>query len=427
MGELLSLTGYEYKKIFQKRSTWIALGVVLLWTLFAGVGGILGDYYIEGEKVYSHYQMVKQERYALEHLEVKELNQDFFQKMQADMEKFSGTMEGVSEDAEEFSETMEGMSKNPKAKENIIQYWREYEKANKPYSNLYILLAMMENRIGDFNIEDVDGMNFYENRSRMMELIFQGEELSEKEIAFHEKENEKIETPYAYGNMLGFDNYFRMQAPNFIFLAFASAIILAPMFAGERASRMDALVLASRYGKNKLIQAKILTGLSFALFASLGFTAIFLLETQIIYGFSGWNLPIQVSVEGFYLNLPVNLLEFLGIAAGCSTVALCMTAMIVMFCSAKMKTPFGVIIVCFVFIFAPIFLVNLAAGNRFLYMLVCSLPTSMYYARSVAAHQLLSVGNHCFYFFQWVPAVYLVLTAGLACWSYRCFKNHQIR
>ena len=48
MRELLNLTGYEYKKIFQKRSTWIALGAVLLWVLFAGIGGTLGEYYIEG-------------------------------------------------------------------------------------------------------------------------------------------------------------------------------------------------------------------------------------------------------------------------------------------------------------------------------------------------------------------------------------------
>ena len=303
MRELLNLTGYEYKKIFQKRSTWIALGAVLLWVLFAGIGATLGEYYIEGEKVDSHYQMIKQERYALEHLEVQELNPEFFEKMQEDMA--------------EFSETMEGISDNPKAKGNLIQYWKEYYKAYAPYSALYTLLAMMKNRIGDLDIEKIDGTNFYENRDRMMELLFQGEELSEQEIIFHEKENEKIKTPYAYGNMLGFDSYFQMQAPNFIFLAFAVAVILAPMFAGERTSRMDALVLSSRYGKNKLIQAKILTGLSFALFAALGFSIIFLLEIQAVYGLSGWNLPIQASMEGFYLNLPVNLLEFLGIGLQC--------------------------------------------------------------------------------------------------------------
>lgn len=411
MKELLNLTGYEYKKIFQKRSTWIALGVVLLWVLFAGVSGVTGDYYIDGEKADSHYHMVKQEREALENLEIKELSQEFFQKGQ--------------EDLAEFSDNHKGLRDNWENEENKAEYWKEYYKAYAPYLNLDTLLAMMGNH--NVDMEEVDGTNFYESRSRMMENIFQGEKLSEGEIAFHKKENEKIKTPYAYGNMLGFDNYFRMQTPNFIFLAFAVAIILAPIFAGECTSHMDALALSSRYGKNKLIWAKLLTGISFAVFASLGFSVIFLLEIQTVYGFSGWNLPIQVSPEGFYLNLPVNLLGFLAITAGCCILASCMTAMIVMFCSAKMKTPFGVIIVCFVFIFAPVFLVNMVGNSRFLYMLVCSLPTAMYYPRSVAAHQLLAVGNHYFYFFQWVPVVYLFLAAGLAGWSYRSFKNHQIQ
>ncbi|TGY95610.1 hypothetical protein E5329_13595 [Petralouisia muris] len=411
MKELLNLTGYEYKKIFQKKSTWIALAVVLLWVLFSGVSGMIGDYYIDEEKADSHYHMIKQEIEALEHLEVKELNQEFFQKGQ--------------EDLAEFSKNQEELRYNWENTENKAEYWKKYYKAYAPYCNLDTLLIMMGNH--NIDIEGVDGTNFYEYRSRMMENIFQGEKLSEEEIAFHEKENEKINTPYAYGNMLGFDNYFQMQTPNFIFLAFAVAIILAPMFAGERTSHMDALVLSSRYGKNKLIWAKLLTGISFAVFAALGFSIICLLEMQTVYGLSGWNLPIQVTAAGFYLNLPVNLLEFLGITAGCCLSATCMTAMIVMFCSAKMKTAFGVIIVCFVFIFAPIFLVNMVGEFRFLYMLVCSLPTAMYYPRSVAAHQLLSVGNHYFYFFQWVPVVYLFLTAGLAVWSYRSFKNHQIQ
>ncbi len=50
MREIMYLTGYEYKKIFQKRSTWIALALVALWTVFSGISGIIGDYYVEGEK-----------------------------------------------------------------------------------------------------------------------------------------------------------------------------------------------------------------------------------------------------------------------------------------------------------------------------------------------------------------------------------------
>lgn len=88
MKEILNLTGYEYRKIFKKRSTWIALAVVLLWTLFSGFSGAFGEFYIDGEKVDTHFHMAKQERAALEHLEIGALNDEFFQKMKGAQAEF---------------------------------------------------------------------------------------------------------------------------------------------------------------------------------------------------------------------------------------------------------------------------------------------------------------------------------------------------
>ncbi len=413
MREVFTLAGYEYQKIFKRRSTWIALFLVLLWTLFSVFGVVFGDFYMEGEKVASHYQMAQMEREALEHLEIKELNQKFFQKQKEDLKAFSKEYRGLL-----FGE---------KAPGRRAEGWKKYYEYYAPYDNLGTLLAMMDNQIGGIEMEEAGEKDFYQYRDIMLEKVFEGEKLSDGEIDFHRKENEKIKTPYAYGNMIGYDNVFRMITPNCIFLAFAAAIILAPMFAGEYTSNMDALVLSSRFGKNRLIIAKLLTGISFGLFSSLCFLGIFLLEIQTIYGLSGWNLPVQVCVSGIYLTLPITLLELLGIAVGCCTIAICMTAVAVMFCSARMKSPFGVVIVSFAFISAPIFLVSMVADYRILFMIVNSLPTSMMYPAGAASHQLVSVGNHYFYFFQWVPVVYLCLMTGLSWWSYRIFRNHQAR
>ena len=190
---------------------------------------------------------------------------------------------------------------------------------------------------------------------------------------------------------------------------------------------MDALALSCRYGKNKLIWAKVITGISFAAFSTLFFAALSLLEIQVIYGLDGWDLPVQASILGFFLSLPINFLGLAVVATGCCLAAACMVAMVVMFCSAKMKTPFGVIIVSFIFIFAPIYLIYMVAGHRVLFMVVNSLPTSMMFVGSMAAPQLLAVGGRHLYFFQWVPPVYLVLIAGLALWSFRTFQRHEVQ
>ena len=384
MREIMYLTGYEYKKIFQKRSTWIALALVALWTVFSGISGIIGDYYVEGEKAGTRYQMVKKEREALEHPEIGELNEDFFRREQEMSELYA------------------------------------------PYDNYHVLLSMIEQQVGKIDKESMTTEDFYKMRKVMLENISKGQNLSEGERAFHMKENEQITTPYAYGNMLGFDYYFRMLPLNFVFLSLAAAIILAPMFAGEYTSHMDGLVLSSRFGKNKLIQAKLLTGISFGFLASMLFGGILLLEIQAVYGLSGWNLPLQVSPTGCYLSLPVNLLEFAGTVTACCAISTSMTAVFVMFFSVKMKSPFGVIIVSFSFITAPLFLIYMVRGHRLLFMLINSMPTSMVFPQSTAAHQLLSVGGHYFYFFQWVPVVYLCLMALLSWRSFCNFQKHEV-
>lgn len=86
MAGIVYLAGYEYRKIFQRRSTWIALAVVLAWVLFGGFAGIYGNYYMEGEKVATHFQMVEMEREALGDLAIKKLDQGFFEKKKTDME-----------------------------------------------------------------------------------------------------------------------------------------------------------------------------------------------------------------------------------------------------------------------------------------------------------------------------------------------------
>lgn len=378
------LIKYEYKKIFQRRSTWISLIVAVIWILFSGISGVLGDYYVDGEKEGSRLSKVRKERAALEEMTGQKLDEAFFRE--------AGNQ------------------------------GREQEK----YSQLYVLYAMMAGQIGEVELEKSNEMDFYEYRSQMLEKIFQKEKLSAGEAAFHRKEGEQVKIPYDYGNMLGFDQYFRIQGTNGAILAFVIAICLAPIFSLEYSSHMDSLILSSRFGKNKVIQAKLITGISFALLFTLLLFGIFFLEIKGVYGLSGWNLPVQVSASGFYLSIPINLLEMLVISTVCCLAASCMTAVFVMFCSSRMNTPFGVIIISFIFIFLPEILILAVAEYRSLFMVVNSMPTSMMHASGVIADQLFAVGNHYFYFFQFVPVVYVLLILPLTMWIRRSFRNHQI-
>ena len=56
MSDLWTLIKFEYKKIFQKKSSWIALIVVYLFILLGGVLMEIGSIEAEGEKVSSNYE-----------------------------------------------------------------------------------------------------------------------------------------------------------------------------------------------------------------------------------------------------------------------------------------------------------------------------------------------------------------------------------
>lgn len=246
-----------------------------------------------------------------------------------------------------------------------------------------------------------------------------------EKIDFHEKENKQVETPFSYGNMMGFERYFSLQYTMDLIFAFVAVVCIAPLFAGEYTSGMDQMILSARYGKNKVIQAKLLTGISFALMLTLSVFGLTLMEIGMIYGFDGWNLPVQVITEGFCLSLPINMLQMLAISLMCRVFASCMIIAVVMFLSVKMKTPFGVIILAFLFIFVPMVLNNMVPIDSIWYMFVKGTPTAMMMSWVGVSNGMIQIGKCCLYFFQAMPVVYTCLMAVLFVWIYHSFRRRQ--
>ena len=116
---------------------------------------------------------------------------------------------------------------------------------------------------------------------------------SDAERAFWTNKQQQVAEPLSYGYAGGWENIMDCIA----FAAFAMIAVcvgLAPMFAGEYRERTDSGLLASRYGRTKLIGAKLIASFVFA-------TAVFAVCAVIIcgvslgaYGAGGGDLPAQV-------------------------------------------------------------------------------------------------------------------------------------
>lgn len=403
MKEILTLAGYEYKKIFQRKVSLIALGAVLVFTLFSGAVMLLGQVYVEGEIVEGHGEQLKEQRQAVEELAGTPIDD----KLLGEAERAYGNI--ISE---EFSvDTEEG--------------WEAYKASIYPYSFIQNMCAELKANYGNTG-QTMTGGEFYGLREAYMKQMYEGEKLSAGETAKHTSEMKKLDTPMTYGWTNGYQRYNQLVFMDGMFLAFAVAICIAPLFAGEYTSHVDQLILTSRYGKNKAISAKLLTGFSFAFLAAFVMNLLLLLEIGILYGLENWNLPIQSITDGFFLSVPINLLTMTVIVVVYQTLSTCMIGAVVIFCSQKMKSPFGVIIVASLLIFAPLFLMAVPSDMRFFYLLIRFLPNGVMEGHMIFDDLLFHIGNGYFYIYQVVPVVWIILMTGMGILVYKGFQKRQI-
>ncbi len=59
MNNFWDLVRFEYKKIYMKKSTWIAMVLFVVGIVFSCFGVIIGNEYVDGIPVRSHYESMK--------------------------------------------------------------------------------------------------------------------------------------------------------------------------------------------------------------------------------------------------------------------------------------------------------------------------------------------------------------------------------
>ncbi len=128
---------------------------------------------------------------------------------------------------------------------------------------------------------------------------------SDSERAFWTAKQAEVTHPLSYGYAGGWSNIIDCIA--FVsFAILAVCVALAPVFAGEYADRTDSVLLSSRYGRTRLLTAKILASLLFAA----GYFALCALTicgvSLAAYGAGGADLPIQVLAMGSPYDITVS-------------------------------------------------------------------------------------------------------------------------
>lgn len=400
MKELAFLFRLEYGKLMKRRLTWFAILGILFLVIADPTASLVGTRYYDGTPIGSSAQWRIWEREVVDAMEGMVIDEAFLKRAEQSVRAFW-------DEAEEIRGT-EG------ATERYVSGYMEME---MPYN---ILLESISG-LGIRRYE-MDFTEYYAQYDAYIRDYYKSG-LSEKAISELVAMSRKNQ-PFVYGWQKGCNMYAETRNGLSFYTCFALVICLSGMFAGEVSSRMEAVVLSTRYGKNKLLAAKLLVGMSLALVVSVVTSLISYVANGMVYGFGGTELAAQMMHPFIAWNLTMGQLCL--IMTGCGVLAAMLTAAVTMALSAQAKSSSSVLIIGFLFLLIPLF-INIPGQYRIpaaVYHLLPSLLPNIQYAFDGSL--VLQIGDSFLPEWQSAYPVYLAASTILTVLTYRTFQKHQV-
>ena len=278
------------------------------------------------------------------------------------------------------------------------------------------------------SMDPADVQDFYEKRMEKVEqylnMDYSYGNYSEADKAYFIAQNEKLTTPFHYTYNTGWNKLLGISYVSLMVIGLVVCITLAPIFSSEYQTGADAILLSTKYGRSRLITSKIAA--SFLLTSVIYISGMFILTfvTFLIYGSKGADCSLQVL--SFLAPADVNLLQaYLYVVLAGYFMCLFMQG-ITLLLSAKMSSPFPVIICTMVFFIVPSFL-PYSRSSRTYNNILNLMPAKM-----AAAYTALTKYEvfHIFGLKISYP-VMLILIAVLVSvvtlpFAYRAFHRHQV-
>ncbi len=338
------LVKYELLKILRKKSTLIVMAVSLIVTGFLFGLPILQYQIYDPNGVIKGTEGIAYEKKQFAELSVP-LSEEYVAKTIREVQELFQDPEHVGNDGNERFLIGDA-------------YWSGVA----PREKLLALIASTysaPNEIQGYNsLPDLDrkeAASFYRKREEKIEALLDqpSRALSREQKEYWSGMADEVEIPLQYGYYGGWEviiSSFELL----LFSVLAICIVTAPVFAGEYQAGTDAVILSAKYGKTKLITAKIAAAFLFG-------TAAFILHVLVAcglplaaFGIDGWDLPLQIA--NTVIPYPFTFLQAVLINIGIIYLILLAMIGLTLFLSVKMKTPYLVLTVLVPLLFLPIFL-----------------------------------------------------------------------
>lgn len=408
-----ALVRYEFLKILRRKSTLIVMAASLLVTAFLFGLPIMQYQTYNQDGIIKGFEGIVHEKKQYSELSVI-LTDEYITDIIREYQVLSANPDNVGYDGNE--KFLIGDA-----------YW-DYV---APRENLLRVISSNYDDPGETNgynntlpeMDLTNGANFYQAREDKVEALLNAPShvMSEEQKEYWKDLNSNVTTPLQYGYYGGW----KIIISSFELLMFALlavCIVIAPVFAGEYQSGTDTVILSGKYGKTKLITAKIVSSLIFGLSAFSLHILVACGLPLVAFGIDGWDLPLQIA--NTVIPYPFTFLQAVFINLG--IIYLVLTAMIALtlLLSAKMKSPYLVLTVLVPVLFIPMFLSpNGTAGIYNLILFQMPYRATMPEIEKYISYQF---GGAVLDLLSVRAIIYAVLSIILFPLAKMCFKRHQV-
>lgn len=402
MNNFWNLVGFEYKKIFTKKSVPISICLAVLTTILTILLVVMGSDTLTGMSSYDTMLMDKE--YELE-------------------------LAGRPLDAALILEASTAYREIP---DDVYPYngSKEYLQYARPYSSVYNLLnSAYANRGNAFDITDfqnislTDATAYYEIRETQYRANLENNDMYsqanvEKVIAL----DAEVTKPFTMQYVDGYLRFFAFSTTNAFIVMFLIGFILSPLFSEEYQRGMDSLILTSKNGKRTQVLAKLVTAVSFSIAIAFIFLLIGYLLCMIVYGAEGANAQIQLHIPLITYNF--TMLEVVGLLFVTTIFGSFLMTGICVCLSSIMDKSVAVLAICVVvIILGMVNGVALPGFEKVRYFLPS--PMATYFDVITNQFSFNVLGTQVM-LYQMVCIVAAVIGSALLLFAYRNFKRHQV-
>lgn len=246
-----------------------------------------------------------------------------------------------------------------------FQKYEEKKITDKPF---YLFYWEMGNTFFSHDAENV--------YSEMIEQVNKGQRLTIEDVDLYSLDKvgfKKFDTPLILGNYVPWSDLYRVLGYIYALLSIITILVASIVFSDDNSKNINQILLVTKYGRNKLILAKLIATSIITVGLFVIFQLINIGVFSVMYDISGWNSDIQTNLSLGLFDFPLrwNHLQIYFLVLIMHLAGIGFVEGVTLLISSLMRSSMSVLAVSLGVYVLPLLLIQMiktGMGNKILYL-----------------------------------------------------------